>query len=41
MADVLVSYKREDRARVAPIVDGLAGAGLSIWWDKAIPGGAN
>lgn len=39
MADVFVSYKREDQARVTPLVDGLTGAGLSVWWDTAIPGG--
>src|SRR5215203_2857177 len=41
MADVFVSYKREDRARVAPLVESLETAGLSVWWDRDIPGGAN
>ena len=39
MTDVFLSYKREDEARVAPIVEGLRAAGLSVWWDRDIPGG--
>lgn len=39
MTDVFISYKREDEARVAPIVEGLRGAGLSVWWDRDIPSG--
>lgn len=39
MADIFLSYKREDEARVAPIASGLTSAGLSVWWDRAIPGG--
>jgi len=39
MTDVFLSYKREDEARVAPIVEGLRGAGLSVWWDREISGG--
>jgi hypothetical protein len=37
--DVFVSYKREDRDRVAPLVDCLRSAGLHVWWDPDIPGG--
>ena len=40
MADVFVSYKREDRARVKPIVDALLAEDFSVWWDVGIPGGA-
>jgi len=40
MADVFISYKTEDRARVAPLVDALAAEGLSVWWDVHIEGGA-
>lgn len=36
MNDVFVSYKREDEARVAPLVEGLRSAGLSVWWDRDI-----
>jgi len=41
MADVFLSYKAEDRGRVAPIVRALEGAGLSVWWDALITGGAS
>lgn len=41
MADVFLSYKAEDRNRVAPIVGALEGAGLSVWWDALIAGGAS
>jgi TolB-like protein len=40
MADVFVSYKREDRSRVRPLVDALTAEGLSVWWDVGIEGGA-
>ena len=40
MSDVFVSYKREDRARVKPLVDALAAEGLSVWWDVGIEGGS-
>lgn len=36
MNDVFVSYKREDEPRVAPLVEGLRCAGLSVWWDRDI-----
>jgi len=39
MTDIFISYKRQDEARVAPIVEGLRGAGLSVWWDREISGG--
>lgn len=39
MTDIFLSYKREDEARVEPIAEGLRGAGLSVWWDRDIPGG--
>ena len=39
MTDLFISYKREDEARVAPIVEGLQAAGLSVWWDREISGG--
>jgi adenylate cyclase len=41
MADVFVSYAREDQARVEQIVKALESAGLSVWWDRRIPGGAD
>lgn len=36
---VFVSYKREDNARVVPIVKGLRASGLAVWWDEEIAGG--
>lgn len=38
MADVFVSYKAEDRARVRPLVDTLQADGLDVWWDAHIKG---
>ena len=40
MADVFVSYKAEDRRRVAPLVKALRADGFSVWWDEQIGGGA-
>jgi len=39
VSDVFISYKREDEKRVAPLVSGLRKAGLSVWWDRDLPGG--
>lgn len=39
MADVFVSYKAEDRARVRPLVEALEADGLTVWWDAHIGGG--
>ena len=39
MADVFVSYKAEDRPRVAPIVAALQQEDLSVWWDAHVGGG--
>jgi adenylate cyclase len=36
MADIFVSYARQDKARVAPIVAALERQGWSVWWDPAI-----
>ncbi len=40
MSDVFLSYKREDRDRVRPLVDALVAEGLRVWWDVQIEGGA-
>jgi TolB-like protein len=40
MSDVFVSYKAEDRARIAPLVDALESDGFSVWWDTQIAAGA-
>jgi serine/threonine-protein kinase len=40
MSDIFVSYKAEDRARVAPLVEALESDGLSVWWDAQIAAGS-
>ena len=40
MRDVFVSYKAEDRPRVAPLVQALEADGLSVWWDTQIAAGS-
>lgn len=40
MADVFLSYKREDAAKVGKLAEALRGAGLNVWWDRDIPPGA-
>ena len=37
MADVFLSYKREDAVRVRKLVDALRSSGLDVWWDEDIP----
>jgi TIR domain len=39
MADLFVSYAREDQARVAALVALLEGEGRSVFWDRNIPPG--
>ena len=39
VTDLFLSYKAEDRPRVAPLVEGLEADGLSVWWDAHIGGG--
>lgn len=39
MADIFVSYSRQDRARVAPLVAALEAEGWSVWWDPEISPG--
>jgi len=40
MADVFLSYAREDSARAEQVANGLAQAGLDVFWDNEIPPGA-
>ncbi|HUL64632.1 MAG TPA: toll/interleukin-1 receptor domain-containing protein [Burkholderiaceae bacterium] len=40
MADVFVSYVREDRDIAEKLASGLNAAGFSVWWDRHIRGGA-
>ena len=37
MADVFLSYKRDDEAAAARVVQALRAGGLSVWWDQDIP----
>ncbi len=39
MSDIFISYKTEDRKRVAHLVAALRNAGLDVWWDQDIPPG--
>jgi serine/threonine-protein kinase len=39
VTDLFLSYKAEDRPRVAPLVEALESDGLSVWWDAHIGGG--
>jgi adenylate cyclase len=39
VADIFVSYSRQDKARVAPLVAALEQVGWSVWWDpEIVPG---
>lgn len=40
MADVFLSYKREDAVRARKLVAALRRAGLEVWWDEDIPASA-
>jgi serine/threonine-protein kinase len=41
MTDLFVSYKAEDRERIAPLVQALEAEGLSVWWDQHIGAGSD
>lgn len=40
MADVFVSYKSQDRARIALLVRALQERGLTVWWDQRLETGS-
>lgn len=40
MADVFLSYKRDDEAKARDLVNALRSRGLAVWWDQDIPPGA-
>ena len=40
MADVFLSYAREDRARAEQVAHGLEANGIDVFWDSEIPPGA-
>lgn len=39
MADIFLSYKREDEPKAGKLVAALEAEGLSVWWDRGLPGG--
>ena len=39
MADIFISYAREDGTRVRSLADALSAHGWSVWWDRQIPAG--
>lgn len=41
MADIFISYKKEDAGRVVRIVEGLRAEGFSVWWDHGIAPGTS
>ncbi len=40
MADIFISYARQDRDRIGKLAAALEEAGFSVWWDRHIAGGA-
>ena len=40
-ADLFISYKAEDRPRLAALVAALEAEGLTVWWDARLSGGAH
>ncbi len=40
MADIFLSYSREDRAHVEPLAEALRQSGYSVWWDRDLAGGS-
>jgi hypothetical protein len=40
MADIFISYKKEDAGRVIRLVEGLRDEGFSVWWDLGIQAGS-
>jgi len=39
LTDIFVSYSRQDKTRVAPLVAALEAVGWSVWWDPSIAPG--
>ena len=39
MADIFISYAKEDRERAGVLAEALAGLGWSVFWDRTIPAG--
>ena len=38
---IFVSYSRDDKARIGPLIALLESQGWSVWWDAEIPPGSN
>ena len=41
MADIFISYKKEDAGRVIRMVEALRAEGFDVWWDHGIKAGTN
>ncbi len=41
MADIFISYAREDRSRIERLAAALEAEGLAVWWDGNLAGGAD
>jgi len=39
VADIFISYKREDRARIQPLAQALEARGYTVWWDLELVAG--
>ena len=39
MADIFLSYVREDRKKAETLAEALQSEGWSVWWDRQIPVG--
>ena len=40
MADIFISYKKEDAGRVIRMVEALRAEGFDVWWDHGIKAGS-
>ena len=40
MADIFISYAREDRAIAERLASAIEASGKSVWWDRHIKGGS-
>ena len=40
MADIFISYKKEDAGRVIRMVEALRADGFDVWWDHGIKAGS-
>ena len=40
MADIFISYARENRDQAEKLAQALEGAGFSVWWDRQLESGS-